>query len=183
MSIPSGSMRNNDCTRLRVCDGGVAWSAAARVSCSRTACCSTQRRHGDTIMAPSTTPMASWPCASRSSCWICPLRMAMPLTGETDERWQVQLSGDGGHRYRMSAYADEGHGVDVELVADADAKPVDRERGGCRRTIVDATRVGCDRSVAVSVDGAHLDFTPASARALTLPRACPYIPPRQRCPP
>jgi len=46
---------------------------------------------------------------------------AVEVTTDTDGKFRFDAVA--GHRYRLSAYGDEGHNVELELTADADARP------------------------------------------------------------
>ncbi len=45
------------------------------------------------------------------------------IASETDSAGKFSFPATTNHRYRVSAYGEEGHGVDVELVATANARP------------------------------------------------------------
>jgi hypothetical protein len=46
-----------------------------------------------------------------------------PTAGTTDSAGRFSFPVVASHRYRVSAYGEEGHNVDLELVAEADARP------------------------------------------------------------
>jgi len=48
---------------------------------------------------------------------------AEAVEATTDAEGKFRFAAVAGHRYRISAYGDEGHNVEVELSAEADAKP------------------------------------------------------------
>jgi hypothetical protein len=46
-----------------------------------------------------------------------------PVSGTTDSAGRFSFPVIASHRYRVSAYGEEGHNVDLELIAEADARP------------------------------------------------------------
>lgn len=50
-------------------------------------------------------------------------RGAKPVYARTDEDAKFVFPVEASHRYRVSAYGEEGHTVEIELIAEAEAKP------------------------------------------------------------